>query len=444
MTLVGTNFRPGATVVISPPLSSVSNSNGRTRASDIQVVGVSILSSTLMTAIVTVGPTAKIGIRAVDVLNVDGTSTAGSPIAIGTGTSQPIRVESSTSLGAPLSVLNMALIHPRDGTVVMEGQELNAEAVLAGSGTGTVIGQWVWDGNVVEQFSASIVGGQSTTIRTRQSLPTSYLGVHTLQLRMIEPNQVATRPIVVVVNPGTWQLQQLIQPEYGAAFAIDNPPRFLWAPVPGAAKYQIGFSTKPYLSTIGTWFDLTDNQWEIPSQNWRDLPDGEIFWTVRAVETDGETRKPLPMRSIYRLPEGGLVSVRPVPSRTAAGNTLLEWKPAIRNGFYFVVISADAEGRNVIREYLTPAATLDLRAVDGKLTPGTTYFWQVNALAPNGNPVMSGPSQSFVAKAAPRSSLSDDSGLVRLASLGLPEALPGLPDLASEITSRTPPPNSRY
>ena len=442
MTLVGTNFRPGATVVISPPLSSVSNSNGRTRASDIQVVGVSILSSTLMTAIVTVGPTAKIGIRAVDVLNVDGTSTAGSPIAIGTGTSQPIRVESSTSLGAPLSVLNMALIHPRDGTVVMEGQELNAEAVLAGSGTGTVIGQWVWDGNVVEQFSASIVGGQSTTIRTRQSLPTSYLGVHTLQLRMIEPNQVATRPIVVVVNPGTWQLQQLIQPEYGAAFAIDNPPRFLWAPVPGAAKYQIGFSTKPYLSTIGTWFDLTDNQWEIPSQNWRDLPDGEIFWTVRAVETDGETRKPLPMRSIYRLPEGGLVSVRPVPSRTAAGNTLLEWKPAIRNGFYFVVISADAEGRNVIREYLTPAATLDLRAVDGKLTPGTTYFWQVNALAPNGNPVMSGPSQSFVAKAAPRSSLSDDSGLVRLASLGLPEALPGLPDLASEITSRTPPPNS--
>src|ERR1039458_9722964 len=117
------------------------------------------------------------------------------------------------SIGSPLAVLNMAMMHPRDGTVVMQGDELNAEAVLAGTGTGTVIGQWVWDGNVVEQFSAEIVGGQSTSIETRQSLPTWLLGAHTLELRMIEPNQVASRPIEVVVNPGGWKLEQLIQPE---------------------------------------------------------------------------------------------------------------------------------------------------------------------------------------------------------------------------------------
>ena len=37
-------------------------------------------------------------------------------------------------VGAPLSVLNMALTHPRDGTVVVQGQELNAEAILRGLG----------------------------------------------------------------------------------------------------------------------------------------------------------------------------------------------------------------------------------------------------------------------------------------------------------------------
>ena len=55
---------------------------------------------------------------------------------------------------------------------------------------------------MVEQFSAAIVGGQSTRVATRQSLPTWFLGAHTLQLRMTQPNQVAARPIVVVVNPG--------------------------------------------------------------------------------------------------------------------------------------------------------------------------------------------------------------------------------------------------
>jgi hypothetical protein len=151
----------------------------------------------------------------------------------------------------------MALIDPRDGTVVSLGQELGAEAVLGGTGTGTVLGQWLWDGNVVEQFSAAIVGGQSTTIQTRQSLPTWFLGAHTLQLRIVQPNQIATEPIVVVVNPGEWKLEKLIQPESGAAFGGDHSPRLLWAPVPGAAKYQVGFSDQPFLSSVHTWFDAS-------------------------------------------------------------------------------------------------------------------------------------------------------------------------------------------
>ena len=441
MTLVGANFRPGATVVISPPLTSISNSNGHTRATDVAVLSAVVVNSGLVTALISVAPRATLGLRAADVLNLDGTSTAGSLNAAG-GTSQPVEVESSNSLGAPVSVLNMALLHPRDGTVVMQGQELIAEAILAGTGTGTVAGQWIWDGNVVEQFTASIVGGQSTTIQTRQSLPTWYLGSHTLVLRMVQPSQVASRPILVVVNPGDWKLEQLILPQYGETFPSDLPPRLLWAPVPGAAKYQVGFSTQPHLATIENWFDVVDNQWEVPDGVWRNLPSGQLYWTVRAVETSGAPRKPLPMRSVYRVAEGGLTSVRPKPARTAAGHTLLEWKPAQTNGYYFVTISSDAEATQVIRQYLTADPKLDLRVADRKLTPGNTYYWQVDAIAPNGALIMSGPVQSFVAEALPDTSLNRDGRLVQLASLGVPESLPSPPDLTAQITGQMPAPNS--
>jgi len=440
MTMVGSNFRPGATVVISPPLQGLSQSSGRTRAADVAVLSVTVVNNGMMTAIVSLGPTAVVGLRAVDVLNLDGTSTAGSPNG-GPGTSQPIYVRPSNLLGAPVSVVNMALTHPRDGTVITLGQDLGAEAVLGGTGTGTVVGQWVWDGNVVEQFAAAIVGGQSTTIRTRQSLPTLFLGGHTLQLRIVQPNQIATKPVVVVVNPGDWKLEQLIQPGYGAAFGGGQVPRLLWAPVPGAAKYQVGFSDQPYLSSVRNWFDAVENEWEVPAQIWQSLPEGALFWTVRVVGSAGEMRKPLSMRSIYRLPEGGLTPVRSVPAKTPAGHTLLEWKPALKNGLYYILISSDRDGTQRIRQYLTAEPKLDLRAVDGQFSPGTTYYWRVDAIAPSGNIVMSGLPQSFVAEIVPKASLSENSNLVQLASLGRPLSLPAASDLVSQIADRTPPPN---
>lgn len=440
MTLVGANFRPGATVVISPPLAAVGNSNGHARAGDITVIGVTVVSPGVMTALISVSPVATLGLRAVDVLNLDGSSTANSTSTAPAGSSQPLRLEAANSLGAPLSVLNMALTHPRDGTVVMQGDELNAQAVLGGTGTGSVVGQWLWDGNVVEQFTAAIVGGQSKAIQTRQSLPTWSLGAHTLLLRMIEPNQVTSRPIVVVVNPGDWKLEQLILPVFGAAFA-DDPPRLLWAPVPGAMKYQIGFAMEPHLSSIQTWFDSVDNRCQIPADVWRSLPEGELYWTVRVVDTSGQPRKPLPLRSIYREAAGSLASPQPAPSRTAAGHTLLEWKPAVKSSFYFVTISSDLAAMHIVRRYLTADPKLDLRAAERQLLPGTMYYWQVDAIAADGRLILSGPVESFVAQAMPQSKLSPPPNAVLLASLARPGSLPALPAAAvaaGEIAALTP------
>ena len=445
MTLVGANFRPGATVVVSPPLASLSASTGRTQATDVSIASVRRVNSGLMTARINVSPTAAAGLRAVDVLNADGTNTA---TGIGTaagGTSQPVRVQTGSSIGAPVTTVNLSLMHPRNGTVVMRNQELYADAILGGTGSGTVIGEWVWDGYVVEQFSASFVGGTSTTITTHQSLPTSLVGVHRLQLRMVQPNQVASVPITVVVNPGNWQLEQLILPEYGRAFTAADPPSFLWTPVPGAEKYQVGFTDQPYLSTVSQWFDVEDNRWDVPAKVWQGLPVGALYWTVRTIDSNGVSRKPLPLRSIYHAADGGLSAMQATPGRTAAGHTLLAWKPGIENGFYFVTISRDFAGTQIVRQYLTKDPQLDLRAVEARLLAGTTYYWQVDAISPSGQLLFSGPVQSFVAQPGPgpQSRLQTAAKPVLLASLGAPVAVPAIAaDLSSQIAAEAPAPGS--
>ena len=101
MTLVGANFRPGATVVISPPLVTLSASDGHTQASDVSVLSVTVVNSGVMTALISVSPTAVQGLRAVDVLNVDGTSTIDATATNPQGSTQPMRTSPANSIGSP-------------------------------------------------------------------------------------------------------------------------------------------------------------------------------------------------------------------------------------------------------------------------------------------------------------------------------------------------------
>ncbi|MGD0156354.1 MAG: IPT/TIG domain-containing protein [Terracidiphilus sp.] len=448
ITLQGANFRPGATVVISPNLASLANSNGHTQAGDIAVLTVNRISTTLMTATVSLSPGATVGLRAIDVLNTDGTSTATpiGPAAAGSGTTQPLQISSSASIGAPVSVLNLALLHPRDGTVVSLGGELYAEAVMSGAGTGTIIGQWLWDNRVVEQFAVNLVAGQSVTVRTHQPLPTWFLGGHTVQLRMQQPSQIATRPVTVVVNPAGWQLEELLSPVYGSAYTDSEPPALLWAPVPGAVRYQVGFSSQPYFSSISDWHNADDNHWQVPADVWGQQPEGNLYWTVRAVDSAGATRKPLPMRPILHLAQGALAPVNAVPTQSAAGHMLLDWNPANPGAFYLVTLSNDADGNRVLRRYLTDKGTLDLHAVESLLVPGQTYFWRVDVYSHWGDFLFSGPEQRFVAPRVPgppsaRMKQPTRSVNVEFVSLTTLRRH-GYFDLASQIAKEAPAPNS--
>ena len=446
LTLQGANFRPGATVVISPQLATLNNSNGHTQAADVAVLSVDVISASLMTASISLSPGATLGLRAVDVLNADGTSTAGNIATGAFGSSKPLQVSSSTSIAAPVSVLNMALIHPRDGTVVAVGGELYAEAVMSGAGTGSVIGQWLWDNRVVEQFAVNLIAGQSVTVRTREPLPTWFLGGHTVQLRMQQPSQIATRPITVVVTPAGWQLEALLAPAYGAAYPATDPPALLWAPIPGAVRYQIGFSMQPYFSSVATWYNADDNQWQIPADIWSQLPEGNLYWTVRAVDGDGTTRKPLPLRPIARLAQDTLSKLSASASQAPTGHLWLDWIPTNPGALYLVTISKDQEGDQILRRYLTNKSTLDLYVVQNHLVPGQVYYSRVDVYSQWGDYLFSGPAQRFVEPqipGPPSARLRQPAGKVRLqeVSITAPRRL-GYFDLTSQIAKEAPAPNS--
>jgi IPT/TIG domain len=301
LTLQGTNFRSGASVLISPPLAVVQLSQANQQAADVAVESVSRINNSLIVAVISVGPRAAPGLRAVDVVNSDNTNTGALP-ATGSGTSKPLNIALANSLAAPLGIQTIAMTQPRDGLVISQGDDFFAQAILAGTGTGTVTGEWLWDGVASEQFAVNMAGGERVLLRAQRGLPTLWLGLHTVGLRITAPNLIESRPIQVLINPGDWSTMRLLWPAPGAQFAAATPPSLKWLPVPGASLYQVGFSSQPYFSSIKTWHDVKDNDWRMPQEFWDVLPDGESYWTVRVVEASGETRKPLSMRRLIKNP----------------------------------------------------------------------------------------------------------------------------------------------
>lgn len=416
LTLTGANFRPGARIII-----GASQSNAAMMpAADIIVESVNRLNDTTMQALVSVSPQASLETRSVDVVNSDNSSTG----LRGTNTTKPLRVQAGSSLGAPLQVVSLMITHPRTGSVISQGDSVFAEAALSGAGTGTVIGQWLWDGNVYEQFVLNLAGGERQPLKTSRPLPTVFIGSHTLELKIISPNLIQSPAVTVVINPGTWKQLRLLAPNSGRGYTPELPPTLRWAIVPGVQKYQVGFSAQPFFRNITQWHDVAGTSWQVPAQVWSALAEGELFWTVRAVEMSGATRQPALMRRIQRVASGAL---NPIPVAADASGVagvsiptlLLQWKelkaplaaqnnptvspvPLAANSptLYRATISRDPEGRVILRRFLTNSAKVDLRSISRQLTAGETYHWQIEAFTANGRLILIGGRNRFTASAA--------------------------------------------
>ena len=423
LTLVGTNFSPGARVVVgSSPTSALS---------DVIVQSTVTVNTGMILAMVSVLPNATPGTRTIDVINPDSGST------VSTGTTRAITITPGSSLAASLQVENIALMSPRDGTVVSQGDDVFGQAVIAGAGTGVVTGQWLWDGNVSEQFTAQLVGGQRSLVKTTRSLPTFDLGTHTLTVVITSPNRMQTKTILVAVNPGNWRAMRLVAPGSQAGFALDAPPLLRWTIMPGAAGYQVGFTTKPFFSAINRWYDVSTNEWQVPEKIWKSLPDGDFYWTVRVTQLTGDHSRPAPLRAIKKMRSDVLSAIATSPRTAPSGAPLLEWK-SLEKAYYRVTVSRDSGGRNVLRRYLTPKPSVDLRMVGPMLEPGKTYYWQVEAFTTDGRRLDTGPWQSFVAGIIPTAHIEPRLQPYLVASLAMTDPPT---TLDSFITKRQPAPS---
>jgi len=439
ITLNGANFRPGARVIVSPPLPSATASTANSQATDVVVQSVVPLSSTLLLAEISVRRDAVPGVRAVDVVNTDGSSTGppvpgiGGPGTPGSRTSQPLDITQSNSLAAPLQVATIAILYPRNGTVVSQGDDIYGNAILAGTGNGLITGEWFWDGNPFEQFAVPMTAGASVKLKTTRALPSLYNGPHLLTIRVTSPNQLQTRDVEVVVNPGTWKLEKLLAPSPNAGFPADSPPLLQWAPVPGADRYQVGFATAPFFNSVDRWYDVTGTEWQLPLRVWLELPQGELYWTVRAVEISGETRKPLPMRTMWRFAADVLQ-----PSATLTdGAVTFAWRPMPENVIYRVSISQNPDGTNAKRRFLTRAPRLEVRSLSLP-NSGSPYFWQVEVFSPDGYEVLASRPQTLPIPSGKQSSRKR-SYAYQVASAG---GVPPFPELASQIAARAPAPGT--
>ena len=430
LTLNGANFRPGARVIISPPLPSPAASMANTQASDVVVQSVVQLSSTLLLVEISVRRDAAPGVRAIDVVNTDGTSTGPTILgAPGSRTSKPLDITQSNSLAAPLQVATIAILYPRNGTAIAQGDDIFGDAILGGAGNGLITGEWLWDGNPFEQFAVPMTGGASVKLKTTRALPSIYTGPHILTVRITSPNQLQTRDVEVVVNPGNWKLEKLLAPGPNAGFTADTAPLLQWAPVPGADRYQVGFATDPFYNSISRWYDVIGDEWRVPQNVWQALPQGQLYWTVRAVEISGETRKPLPLRTIWKFSADVLE-----PSATLTdGEVGFAWRPMPGNVLYRVSISRNADGSNVVRRFLTRSSRLELRSLSLP-NSGSPYYWQVEVFSGDGYEVLASSPQTFQVP-APKQSSRRRSFAYQIASAG---PLPPFPELASQIAARAP------
>ena len=432
LTIVGTNFRAGAKVIITVP-----NTDPPQFAPDV-TVSATVVNGGLMFAYIDVNRLSS-GTRIVDVANADCSNT--DPALSGfnffpfTLSSQQIFITggAGNSLAGPVQVDNLIVTYPRDGTVVNQGDDLYGEAVLAGAGTGLVTGTWLWDGNVNEQFTAHLSGGERTVLRTSIPLPTFYLGRHTLELQITSPQSMVSRLVRVIVDSGDFKLLRLLLPRSGEGFGDVTPPTLHWTAVPGVSRYEVGFSTQPHFDSIGDWYEASDNRWQVPAKIWSRLPEGELYWTVRPVEISGQIRRPAPMRSIWHMSPGVLEAASAQPGISPGGSVLLQWHGLRAHVFYRVTITRDAEGADVVRRYLTASAQADLYALRNLLQPNQTFYWQVQALSPAGQLIRSGPRQSFVVPAGAHARLNRPT--LREASLRAPAISA---DLAASIARHSP------
>jgi len=348
--------------------------------SDVFLERTIVLSSTRLEIVVSTAPGTPSGPR------VFGVETPGFP----PGT-VVVTVIPPESLSAPVSVATAAIVHPRPGTLVTPGEQLYARGLLATTGTGPILGSWLFDGVPFDRFDLHATGGEPLTVESKVPVPVSTHGDHFLELRIDQPQLVMSERVLLLAVPRTAASPRLIAPADGAA--VREPPLFRWTLVPGAQAYEILFSPdgafkpdSPAVRVTGGSARLTEQQLRDANRVPRlsDIPMLRFFWSVRPIHPVDVRGKAAQARELMILitpkivvpPEGSSAELAPEGVR-------ISWRPVARGLVYRVLLFAP---RDPSRSVFSALTSRDRYLLRRSLLPegAERLLFRVEALAPGG------------------------------------------------------------
>ncbi len=266
--LIGRNFHPQATIT--------------TPEASIRIVRARIISSTLAEAVIAVRADAPPGSYQLDVSNPDG-----STVSSRTG----IRVYPASSMRGPLAVTGVRILTPRAWQIVAEDEDVHAQALLATSGMGTVVGTWMLDGVPFERFTQIVSGGFPVEVRSRMPIPRSFIGEHRLELAIESPATTAPHAVHFIQEPERRSALRVLSP--GPDGLLDpTRPHFRWNRVPGASGYEVELRYRARGAGEGSpWTTVrrrvADPQWRPERRLVQRLEGMDIAFRVQAMQPGG-------------------------------------------------------------------------------------------------------------------------------------------------------------
>lgn len=354
--LVGSNFQRGAIVLATAP--------------DLTIEQTTVLSPTLAEVIVTARSDATVGPRRLDLRNPDGETTRDGAVVL---------VYPASSLTAPLGVTAAAIVFPRPGSLMAFDEALYPRGLLATTGTGIVVGSWLFDGAPFDRFTAVVTGGLPIEVRSRIPIPVSFAGGHRLELAIETPQRLVSAPVKVIQVVARSSGLLIYAPANGAVIGR-RIPLFRWSLVPGASGYEVLLEGEP--PALTKRFRLAEAEWRPSRRDLDQIGPGAHTWRVRAVFPGAVEGEPTPAQRFALLPEKVALKFLPAVKDPSTGRTLLRWEGGsvgllYRLEFFQGEASAPVfSALSVKQEYLLP---------EGSPYGSSEYRARVSAYGPEGD-----------------------------------------------------------
>jgi hypothetical protein len=322
----------------------------------------------------------------------------------------PVAVTAVNSLLATTSVTRLSVVYPPSGTLVGRGDNLRAQGVIFGSGTGNVLVGWLYDGVLVETATVPLQNGSPTAVSNSVTLPTLLAGNHEIAFAILAPNTLSSPSVQIYVDEGLTTLR-LVAPTAGAVFApAFSAPTFSWIPAPGIARYGVGLRRRGTPGARYRWAFTSDTFWGPPASLWNELPESDYEWVVRGFTASGRSLLDRQMggatapptsegtldvadgwtvtSSTGRFSIGGadsaLADLAGQSSRVEDG-ARFAWREIAGALYIHALYLETPEGPRRVRTEILPKAGLLLPV--GALPKGGPLLWRVTAIDREGRPL---------------------------------------------------------